>query len=78
MISVEGAKNFDFIPMDAPGALPLAASEGSPLFCHYRLQRPNVHRLFGHDVLQLPVLLSSCRSRFASLSSIPPNLLFHR
>jgi hypothetical protein len=38
--------------LPASPARPLAASAGSPLFCDYGLQRPNVHRLFGHDVLQ--------------------------
>src|ERR1035438_5401007 len=43
------------LPLLASPAPPLAAPAGSPLFCDYRLQRPNVHRLLGHDVLQLPV-----------------------
>src|SRR5271157_3087991 len=42
------------LPLASP-APPLAALAGSPLFCDYRLQRPDVHRLLGHDVLQLTI-----------------------
>src|SRR5271166_3323845 len=35
------------LPLPASPAPPLAAPAGSPLFCDYRLQRPNVHRLLG-------------------------------
>src|ERR1019366_2831707 len=57
------------LPLSASPAPPLAAPAGSPLFCDHRLQCPNVHCLFGHDVLQLPVLLlqlpqSSCLAQF--------------
>src|SRR5581483_1663389 len=43
--------------LPASPAPPLAVSPGLPLFCQHRLQRSDVDRLLGHDVLQLSVLL---------------------
>src|SRR5664279_118433 len=56
------------LPPASP-ALPLAAPAGLPLFCDHRLQRPDVHRLFGHDVLELPVFFFQLPQppRFAQL-----------
>src|ERR1035438_5583029 len=64
------------LPLPASPAPPLAAPPGSPLFCDYRLQRPDVHRLLGHNVLQLPVLLLQLPqpSRLAQFQAAEPAL----
>ena len=65
------------LPPASP-APPLAASAGLPLSCDHRLQRSNVHRLFGHNVLQLSVLFLQPTQPLRLTHFHAPNLLFHR
>ena len=47
---------------------PRAERRGKPLFCDDRLERLNVQRPLGHDLLQTPISPSTCFSRCISLS----------
>src|SRR5579864_6326749 len=58
----------------ASPAPPPVASAGLPLFCDHRLQRSDVYRLFGHDMLELPVLLFQ-RSQPSRLAHFHPSEL---